>query len=217
MITCSRPAPRTRRRILPARLAGEELDIVDQQQVERVVVALEVVERLALVGLHHVGHVLLGVDVADPRAGLVEQQLVADRVDQVGLAEADAAVQEQRVVRDARVVRDLDRGGARELVGLTGHEVVEREHRVQLRALVHRIGFGAFAGAAPGRAPRAAAGRRFVRGQARQVDVGVVAVQVVRRPPTASAARRPARSARPMHVRSGLRQSRRPPRRGRSA
>ena len=50
---------------LGAALAAEELDVVDQQQVERVVVALEIVESLVLVGAHHVGDVLLRVDVAD--------------------------------------------------------------------------------------------------------------------------------------------------------
>ena len=39
---------------LRAALAAEELDVVDQQQVERAVVALEIVERLVLVGAHHV-------------------------------------------------------------------------------------------------------------------------------------------------------------------
>ena len=51
--------------LLRAALAAEELDVVDQQQVERAVVALEIVERLVLVGAHDVGHVGLGVDVAD--------------------------------------------------------------------------------------------------------------------------------------------------------
>ncbi len=46
-------------------LAGEKLDIVDQQQIERVVIALEVVKRLALIGSNHVAYVLLGMDVAD--------------------------------------------------------------------------------------------------------------------------------------------------------
>ena len=54
---------------LRAALAAEELDVVDQQQVERMVVALEIVEGLVLVGAHHVGDVLLGVDVADLASG----------------------------------------------------------------------------------------------------------------------------------------------------
>ncbi|MDT4826719.1 hypothetical protein FQZ97_600360 [compost metagenome] len=58
----------------------------------------------------------------------------------MGLAQAYAAVQEQRVVRRARVLGNLQRGGARQLVRLAGHEVFEGQIGVQARALVHDIG-----------------------------------------------------------------------------
>ena len=110
---------------LRAVLAAEELDVVDQQQVERAVVALEVVEGLVLVGAHDVGDVGLGVDVADLRRRVALQDVVADRLDQVRLAEPDAAVDEQRVV-GGRVLGDLHAGGARELVRLAGDEASRR-------------------------------------------------------------------------------------------
>ena len=72
--------------LLRASLIGEKLDVVDEQKVERVVIALELVERLLLVGTHHVGHVLLGVDVADACLGTSVGHLVADCLHQVGLA-----------------------------------------------------------------------------------------------------------------------------------
>ena len=97
---------------LRAVLAGEELDVVDQEQVQRMVVALEIVERLALVGLDHVGHVLVGMHVAHAHAGTGRDHGIADGVDQVGLAQAHAAVQEQRVVGRAGVLGHLQRGGA---------------------------------------------------------------------------------------------------------
>ena len=125
---------------LRAVLAGEELDVVDQQQVQRMVVALEIVERLALVGLDHVGHVLVGMHVAHAHPGAGRDHGVADGVDQVGLAQAHAAVQEQRVVGRAGVLGHLQRGGAGQLVGLAGHEVFEGQIGVQARALVHDIG-----------------------------------------------------------------------------
>ena len=68
---------------LRAALAGEELDVVDQQQIERVVIALEVVKRLALIGAHDIADVLLGMDVADLGSALARQHAVADRVHQV--------------------------------------------------------------------------------------------------------------------------------------
>ena len=120
---------------LRAALAAEELDVVDQQQIERAVIALEIVERLVLVSAHDVGHVRLGVDVADLRGRVRAAGLVADRLDQVRLAEPDAAVDEQRVVR-RRMVGDLHSGRARELVGLAGDERGERERRVEAGRLV---------------------------------------------------------------------------------
>ena len=119
---------------LRAALAAEELDVVDEEQVERPVVALELVERLVLVGAHDVGHVGLGVDVADLRVGLALQDVVADRLDQVGLAQPHASIDEERVVR-RRVLGDLDARGTSELIGLAGHERVERERAVEARGL----------------------------------------------------------------------------------
>ena len=50
---------------------------------------------------------------------------------QVCLTETDTAVNEQRVVRPARIFGDLHRRGFRELVALALDETVEREIRVQ--------------------------------------------------------------------------------------
>jgi len=156
---------------LGARFAGKELNIVDQQQVERVVIAFELVESLALVGFHHVRYVLFRMDVANPRVGVFVEHLVADGVDQVGFTQADAAVQKQRVIRNARIAGHLDGGGAGQLVGFTGDEVVEGQHRVQLGAFVGRIAFGAGPAARTG-PPGALAGGGFVRVEAGQVEVG---------------------------------------------
>ena len=117
--------------LLRALLAGEELDVVDQQQVERVVLRLQLVEGLALVVLHHVGDELLGVQVEDARIGPVGEQRVADGVDQVRLAEADAAVDEERVVHEAGRAGDVQRGGARHLVGAAGNQRVEGQRRIE--------------------------------------------------------------------------------------
>ena len=116
--------------LLRAALAAEELDVVDQQQVERPVMPLEFVEGLVLVRAHHVGDVGLGVDVADLGRRVLRQDVVADGLDQVGLAQSDAAVHEQRVV-GCRVVGHLQAGGPGQLVGLAGHERREIEARIE--------------------------------------------------------------------------------------
>ena len=109
--------------LLRSLLAGEELHVVDEQQVERVVFRLQLVEGLALVVLHHVGDELLGVQVEDARIGPVGKQGIADGVDQMRLAEADAAVDEERVVHLPGGACDVQRRGARHLIGATGNQV----------------------------------------------------------------------------------------------
>ena len=116
--------------LLRAVFAGEELHIVDQQQVQRVVLGLQLIEGLALVVFDHVGDELLGVQVQHAGVRPVLQQRIADGVDQMRLAKANAAVDEQRVVGDARRAGHVQRGGAGHLVGAAGHQRVERELRV---------------------------------------------------------------------------------------
>ena len=96
--------------VLRAFLAGEELHVVDEQHVDALaVVAAELVHLAGADRLDVLVHEPLGRDVDDARAGAVRELLVADRVEQVGLAEADAAADEDRVVL-RRVAR---RGGLR--------------------------------------------------------------------------------------------------------
>src|SRR5690606_40936347 len=91
--------------LLRAVLAAEELDVVDEQQVERLVLLLELVQRLALDAPDHLVEVVLRVDVAHARRALALEDRVADRVQQVRLAEPYPAVEEQRVVGGAGPLR----------------------------------------------------------------------------------------------------------------
>ncbi len=135
--------------LLRAALAAEELDVVDEQQVERAIVPLELVERLVLVRAHHVATRRSRRGCSGClRRRVGREDVVADRLDQVGLAEPHAAVDEKRVVR-SRVVGHLQAGGPGELVGLAGHEAREVEGRIEARCL-----------ALPGRGDGAPQGRR---------------------------------------------------------
>ncbi|MCY1509556.1 hypothetical protein D9M68_439050 [compost metagenome] len=116
---------------LRAVLVGEELHVVDQQQIERVVAFLELIESLALIGLDHIRHELLGVDVENFGIGPVGQQPVTHSVHQVGLAQADAAVDEKRVVQVARHAGHVHGRGARHAVGRALDQGVEREPRIE--------------------------------------------------------------------------------------
>ena len=79
-------------------LVGDELDVVDEQQVDAPVAGAEIVD-LALLDRRDelVGELLAG-GVDDALARKARQHLVADGVHQVRLAQAHAAVQEERVV-----------------------------------------------------------------------------------------------------------------------
>ena len=112
--------------------AVEELDVVDHQHVHRAVAQ----RRLLHVAAAHAGDDLVAEALArqidDVHLRRPGEDLVADGVHQMGLAQADAAVEQQRVVAAQRHPR---RAGAllghmlrcrlRHLVRLAGHERVE--------------------------------------------------------------------------------------------
>ena len=113
-------------------LVRDELDVVDEQQVDPPVAGAELVD-LALLdrGDELVGE-LLARRVDDALARELGDDLVADGMHQVGLAEAHAAVQEERVVGVARALRDRQARGVGEAVGRPDDEVREGVARVDV-------------------------------------------------------------------------------------
>ena len=91
--------------LLRALLAGEELDVVDEQHVDVAELVAEAGHLVVADGVDHLVGELLTGDVADGGVGLTALHVVADGVHQVGLAHADAAVEEERVVGLARGAR----------------------------------------------------------------------------------------------------------------
>ena len=90
--------------------------------------------------------------------------LVRHRVHQVRLAETDAAVDEQRVVGPAGIVRDLNRRGLGELIALALDEAVEGEIGVEPRPDHEAV-------RAPWRAPAADRRGGEARGAAPRADL----------------------------------------------
>ena len=76
----------------------DELDVVDQQHIDPAISVPEVLHLLLADGVDEVVGELLAGRVQDPLAGELGCNRVADGVHQVRLAEAHAAVQEERVV-----------------------------------------------------------------------------------------------------------------------
>jgi hypothetical protein len=77
---------------------------------------------------------LLDRRVAHAQSGAVALDVVADRVEQMGLAEPRLAVQEKRVVGLGGQLRHGERSRVGEAVALADHELVEAVLRVQPRA-----------------------------------------------------------------------------------
>jgi hypothetical protein len=111
--------------LLGAFLVLQELDVVDEQDVDVAVAAAEVLRLAVPDRVDEVVGELLGAHVAHP--GALEQVLgvVADGVQQVGLAEPAVAVDEQRVVGPGRRLGDRHGRGVREAVGRPDDEGVE--------------------------------------------------------------------------------------------
>ena len=112
-------------------LALQELDVVDQQHVDVAVAALEPVLPVVADRVDELVGELLAGHVADLGAGVEAAHVVADGVQQVGLAQAGVAVDQQRVVGLARRLGDRDRGRVREPVGRADDEGLEGVLRVE--------------------------------------------------------------------------------------
>jgi hypothetical protein len=112
-------------------LALEELDVVDEQDVDVAVAPLEAVLAVVADRVDELVGELLAGDVAHLRVGVEAADVVADRVQQVGLPQPGLAVDEQRVVGLAGRLGDGNGGGVREAVGRTDDEGLEGVLRVE--------------------------------------------------------------------------------------
>ena len=118
---------------LRAFLAGDELDVVDEQHVDAAVALAEIEHAVVADRVDHLVHEPLGRDVGQLQMTVVLQHVVADRVHQMRLAETHAAVDEQRVVGARRRFRDGAARRVRELIRRADDEGVEGVTRIQPR------------------------------------------------------------------------------------
>ena len=123
--------------LLDAVLAGQEVDVVDQQDVELLAVApLEGVHALVLDGGDELVRERLAGHVARAHARRVHEHVVRDGLQQVRLAEAGVAVDHERVVGLPGRLGDGQRRGVREAVGAADHERAEGVLRAQRLGLL---------------------------------------------------------------------------------
>ena len=108
---------------LGAFLAGNELDIVDQQHVRRAILFAELGHVLRADRLDELVGEGLGGDITDGAPLL--QAVVPDGMQEVGLAQANAAVNKERIIMAAGVLRDGDGGRVSQAIAGTDDERVE--------------------------------------------------------------------------------------------
>ena len=116
---------------LCAVLVGKKLNVVNKEQVQRVVALLELVKSLALVSFNHIRHKLFCVDVENFGLRVVNQQFVANRMHQVRLAKANAAVNKQGVVKLAQAAGNVHGSRAAHAVGCAFNQTVESQGTVK--------------------------------------------------------------------------------------
>ena len=108
--------------LLDALLAGEKLDVVNQQHVGLAVFFAEADELVVLNAVNVFVREFLGRDVGDARAFFVRGDMLADGVKQMRLAQPDAAVKEKRIVGFARRLGHGQRGGVGKIIVVADDE-----------------------------------------------------------------------------------------------
>jgi hypothetical protein len=106
-------------------MPGEELDVVEQQEVDELVALAELVDLIRRERPAQLLDEVLERRVLDVELPVHLHRVGRDRAHEVRLAEAGAAVDEQRVVHRPRRLRDRVRGRRREPIGRADDEVVE--------------------------------------------------------------------------------------------
>ena len=108
--------------LLGALFARQELDIVQEENVYGSVLVPEADHALKAQSVNDLVGEFLGAQVADAQCPVTLAHPGADGLHQVSLAQPDAAVQEERVVRLGRLVSHRQRGGVGELIGGANHK-----------------------------------------------------------------------------------------------
>jgi len=118
-------------------LAGEELDVVNQQHVRLAIFLPKLHQLVVLDAVDVFVGELFGGDVGDTRAFAIGDDVLSDGVQQVGFAEADAAVEEQGVVGFAGRLGDREGRGVGEIVVVAHDERFKRVPRI--KAAIRRV------------------------------------------------------------------------------
>ena len=120
--------------LLRALLAGDELDVVDEEDIDTAVAFAELLALLRTDRVDELVRELFAGRVRDALLRVARDHRVSDRVHQMRLAESRAAVDEERVVAVARPLGHRQGSSVRETVVRAHHEGGEGVARVQKSA-----------------------------------------------------------------------------------
>ncbi len=126
--------------LLNALLAGEELNVINQQHIGLPIFFAELHQLIFLNGGDVFVGKFLGGNIRNLGRLLGADHVLANSVQQVRLAKAGAAVEEERIVRFARLLRHRHRGGVGEAVVVAHHKRFKRVARVK-----HQVAIGGLA------------------------------------------------------------------------
>ena len=117
--------------LLDAFLAGEKLNVVDQQDIGLPVFFAETDELVVLNGVNVFVGEFFRRKVSDARPFFVSHDILPDGLQQMRLAQPHAAVEKQRVVRFPRCLCDRQRRSVRKTVVVADNEGVECVSRIE--------------------------------------------------------------------------------------
>ena len=117
-------------------MSREKVDVIDDHDIRGAKSIAEISHPPSTNGFVKEIHERVARDVAQAQRGLIAQHSLADRVQEMGLAQADAAMNEEWVVGAARLRHDCVRRGMRESVSWTHDKRVEGVVRAQEHLLI---------------------------------------------------------------------------------
>src|ERR1700730_6590027 len=117
---------------LGALFTGDELDIIDQQNVDGMEPVAEADHAVEANGVDNFDSEFFRADVTEAHGRIALLDGVPDSVHQVSLAHAHASIEEERVVSLGGLLSHVPRRGVCELVGFADHETVKGVTGIQL-------------------------------------------------------------------------------------
>ncbi len=105
---------------------SQEVNVIDDEHVDMAIAMAEIVHLPALHAIEELVDEGVAAQVADRCIGLVTQQGVTDRLEQVGFAQAHASVNEKRVVGSAGLVSHRARRRRGKAIARAGDKMLKR-------------------------------------------------------------------------------------------